>query len=63
MDRKVHDQGSTPLPPELEALKGALLLVAAAAGLVWALAAPGGRQHGYDDHELDSTPDAPKFAS
>ena len=53
--------GSTTTPANPDVLHGALVLVAAAAGLVWALAAHGSAEDARDEPERTS-PDTPKHS-
>ena len=54
--------GSTTTSADPDVFPGALVLVAAAAGLVWALAAHGSSEDARNELELKSPPDTPKHS-
>ena len=62
MDTRVGDAGSTTTSADPDVFPGALVLVAAAAGFVWALAAHGSSEHARNEPELTLPSDTPKHS-
>ena len=56
------DAGSTRTSADPDVFRGALVLVAAAAGLVWAIAPHGSSEDARNELELKSQPDTPKHS-
>ena len=56
------DAGGTTTSADPDVFRGALVLVAAAAGLVWALAPHGSSEDARNEFELKSQPDTPKHS-
>jgi hypothetical protein len=54
--------GSTTTSADPDLFRGALVLVAAAAGLVWAIAPHGSSEDARNKLELKSQPDTPKHS-
>jgi hypothetical protein len=55
--------GSTTTSADPDVFRGALVVVAAAAGLVWALTTHGSSEDARYEPELKSPPDTPKHSS